>query len=116
MDNTWVVPYNPYLVSKYNCHINVEICTSVRTVKCLHKYIHKGVDRGVVNDPDRQEPVDEIKQHLEGRFVCAPEACWRILSLPTHDMSHSIIHLPVHCPGQQLLMFNDTDLLENVID
>ena len=31
-------------------------------------------------------------------------------------MSHSIIRLPVHCPGQQLLMFNDTDLLENVID
>ena len=28
-DNRWVVPYNPYLTTKYNCHINVEICSSV---------------------------------------------------------------------------------------
>ena len=29
IDNHWVVPHNLYLVTKYNCHINVEICSSV---------------------------------------------------------------------------------------
>ncbi len=29
VDNRWIVPYNPYLSTKYNCHINVEICSSV---------------------------------------------------------------------------------------
>jgi hypothetical protein len=29
MDNRWVVPHNLYLSTKYNCHINVEICSSV---------------------------------------------------------------------------------------
>ena len=29
LDNRWIVPYNPYLTTKYNCHINVEICSSV---------------------------------------------------------------------------------------
>ncbi|GFY13894.1 helitron_like_N domain-containing protein [Trichonephila clavipes] len=27
--NRWIVPYNPYLTKKYNCHINVEICSSL---------------------------------------------------------------------------------------
>ena len=26
LNNSWVVPYNSFLLSKYNCHINVEIC------------------------------------------------------------------------------------------
>ena len=27
--NNWIIPHNLYLCSKYNCHINVEICSSV---------------------------------------------------------------------------------------
>lgn len=33
LTNRHVVPYNPYLLYKYNCHINVEICSSVTSVK-----------------------------------------------------------------------------------
>lgn len=40
LDNRSVVPYNKYLTLKYNCHINVEACTSLRAVK----YIYKGFD------------------------------------------------------------------------
>ncbi len=39
IDNQWVVPHNLYLVSKYICHVNVEICASVAAVKYLYKYI-----------------------------------------------------------------------------
>ena len=28
IDNRWIAPYNPYLLTRYNCHINVEICSS----------------------------------------------------------------------------------------
>jgi glutathione peroxidase-family protein len=42
MDNRWVVPYNPYLLQYFNCHINVETCGSIKTVKYLFKYIYKG--------------------------------------------------------------------------
>ncbi|CAB4416166.1 unnamed protein product [Rhizophagus irregularis] len=45
LDNRWVVTYNPYLTTKYNCHINVEICSSIATVKYLFKYVYKGHDR-----------------------------------------------------------------------
>jgi hypothetical protein len=38
------VPYNPYLSLLFNCHINVEVCTSVAAVKYLYKYAYKGHD------------------------------------------------------------------------
>ncbi|UYV66597.1 hypothetical protein LAZ67_4002252 [Cordylochernes scorpioides] len=35
VDNRWVVPYNPYLLVRFNAHINVEVCASVKSVKYL---------------------------------------------------------------------------------
>ena len=37
--------YNPYLSAKYNAHINVEICVSVKACKYIFKYIYKNNDR-----------------------------------------------------------------------
>ena len=42
--NRDVVPYNPHLSAMFDCHINVEICASVKAVKYIHKYIYKGHD------------------------------------------------------------------------
>jgi hypothetical protein len=46
-DNRWVVPYNPYLTMRYQCHINVEVCNSITAVKYLYKYVYKGHDRAL---------------------------------------------------------------------
>ena len=40
LDNRWVVPYNAYLLAKFDCHINVEICSTIKAVKYLYKYIN----------------------------------------------------------------------------
>src|SRR5207237_8308508 len=32
LDNRWVVPHNLYLATKYDAHINVEICSSIAAV------------------------------------------------------------------------------------
>ena len=49
LDNKWVIPYNPYLLTKFNCHINVEICSTIKAVKYIYKYIYKGHDRMTMN-------------------------------------------------------------------
>jgi len=89
---------------RYDCHLNVEVCTSIKAVKYLYKYIHKGPDRAnlVATDPN-----DEISMHLDARYVAAPEAAWRILRFPLHDKSHAVERLPVHLPRGQHVFFEE---------
>ena len=39
-DNQYVVPYNNTLLKLFNCHINVEVVSSIKSVKYLYKYIY----------------------------------------------------------------------------
>ncbi|UYV72234.1 hypothetical protein LAZ67_9002265 [Cordylochernes scorpioides] len=57
---------------------------------------------------------DEIKSHMDSRYVSAPEAGWRLFSFPMHQQSHSIMRLQVHLPGQQSICFNE-DNIEEVV-
>ena len=103
---------HPYLLSKFDCHINVEVCSSTGAVKYLHKYIFKGQDCGILES----EVVDEIKEYMEGRYIAAQEACWRMFGFETNSMSHNIVRLPVHLPDQQYVVFRPDDRVENVLE
>lgn len=48
IDNQWVVPHCRELLKMFNCHINVEIVSSVRAVKYVYKYIYKVHDAATV--------------------------------------------------------------------
>nr|XP_047129644.1 uncharacterized protein LOC100203234 [Hydra vulgaris] len=106
VDNRWVVPYIPWLSKKYQAHINVEACMSVKAVKYLCKYIYKGHDCAnvLINE---QVNHDEINTFLDCRYVSAPEALWRIFEYPISHMSHSIIRLKVHLPENQIVYFRE---------
>jgi hypothetical protein len=43
LDNRWVIPFNPSLLMLNNCHINVELCSSINALKYLYKYIYTKV-------------------------------------------------------------------------
>ena len=83
-----VVPYNPTLLKKYQCHINCEISYSVMSIKYLYKYIDKSFDKTCVSVPkknsgtDQCKIYDEITDYLNGRYVSPIEAAWRIEELP----------------------------------
>lgn len=98
LDNRHVVPHNPYLLMKYQAHINMELCKQSSSIKYLFKYINKGYDRitaAVVPDKSNQGNVkdtnaDEIKKYLDCRYVSPSEACWRIFAFPIHGRKPSV--------------------------
>jgi hypothetical protein len=75
-DNRDVVPHNPYLSTRFNCHINVEVCTSIRAIKYIYKYVYKGHDRAqavIEANGEQSEHVDEIQRYIDARYVSMSE-------------------------------------------
>ncbi|CAN6555560.1 unnamed protein product [Malus baccata var. baccata] len=88
---SWVIPYNPWLLLRYDCHINVEICASIKSVKCLYKYVYKGSDRVTV-EVQLDPKYDEIKQFQDAR--------WR---------------LQIHLPNMHQVQFRVDESIINIL-
>jgi hypothetical protein len=119
LDNRHVVPHNPYLAAKYNCHINVEVCASVKAIKYIHKYIYKGHDMATLQvdgNGNQVQVVDEIKEYIDGHYIGPSEACWHLFEFTMHEEKPSIYRLPVHLENEQMVFFDDDDDLEQVED
>ena len=100
-DNRDVVPYNPYLARRFEAHINVEVVTSLKSVKYLFKYTFKGHDRAALELHDG----NEVAAHVDARYVGPAEACWRLFGFPLQGMSHHVERLAVHLPQMQAVLF-----------
>ena len=118
--NADVVPYNPYLSAKYTYHINVEVATGIEVVKYLYKYIYKGHDRACVSveaDGAIDEPIDEIKEYMDARYVSACEGSWRIFKFALHANYPAVHRLQLHLPDMQSVTFDpDAETGEEVLD
>ncbi|KAF5457591.1 hypothetical protein F2P56_021681, partial [Juglans regia] len=117
LDNRWVVPHNPYLHAKFDCHLNVEICSTIKAVKYLYKYIYKGHDRVAFNLIPGQniQDIDEIQQFQSARWIAPPEAMWRIYGFILNEMYQSVYSLHLHLEYQHLVAFHAHDNLNNVL-
>ncbi|XP_075207808.1 LOW QUALITY PROTEIN: uncharacterized protein LOC142312705 [Anomaloglossus baeobatrachus] len=117
INNSWIVPYNPYLLKRYNCHLNVEICGSIKSVKYLFKYIYKGHDKAMTkltSTSNRTLNQDKSSTFVDSRYVSTPKAAWRIFAFPMHSQSHAIIRLAIHLPHQQQFYFFEDAQLKDV--
>ena len=96
------------VIIRFNCHINIEFCTSPKAAKYLYKYVTKGNDRAMVttvNEGDNQ-PVDEIGNYEDLRSVGSSEAVWHLMSYPITDRSPPVMALRVHLKDEQQVVFD----------
>jgi hypothetical protein len=122
LDNRWVVPHNVYLSTKYDTHINVEVCNNIRAAKYLFKYVYKGHDHATIEISRQSDnategnvvKVDEIKKYLDCRFVSALEAAWRIFKFDMHERFPTVEHLQYHFPNQQMVLLDNDDDVQEV--
>ena len=115
IDNRWIVPYNPYLLLKYDCHINVECCTSNKVAKYLYKYVTKGNTRAMVNATiNGNDGNDEIENYIDMRVVGSCEAAWRLMDFHLQYQYPAVIVLRVHLEDQQQLMFEEGTEIANL--
>ena len=84
LDNKFIVSYNPELLLKFRCHINVEYTCQTSSIKYLFKYVHKGNDRittTLYNTGDLLEAtqvVEKIRNYYGCRYILGCEAVWFI--------------------------------------
>ncbi len=134
VDNRWIVPYNLHLATKYHAHIDMEICSSIYTIKYLYKYVYKGPNRATavverwVDTPSQEnnpqavianlewQNRDEIKAYLEGRYVSVSEASWRLFSFRMHDGTPYVTHLAVHEPKMHTVVYNDNANIFEIVN
>ncbi|OWY93679.1 LOW QUALITY PROTEIN: Helitron helicase [Phytophthora megakarya] len=101
VDNRCIVPYNSHFCQKYDCHVNVEVGSTVQSKSYLYKY-DKGQDRATVvlkergrhdgNDETNtaEKRVVEIKQYLDARYLSTLEACWTTFKYEMQNKYHHV--------------------------
>ncbi|XP_028058329.1 uncharacterized protein LOC114262174 [Camellia sinensis] len=127
IDNRWVIPYNRDLIVLYDAHINIERCAHSKLIKYLYNYIHKGpnhatvviednVNRLNIDGQSRYREADEVKQYLDCRYISAIESYWRIFEFELQKQYPSVERLQYHLPGEQSILFRDTDNISSIIN
>ncbi|OBZ77970.1 hypothetical protein A0H81_02119 [Grifola frondosa] len=83
---------------QFRCHLNFEAASSSHLFQYLFKYIHKGPDRTRFRlfSNGQPEPVDEIQEYWDARYLSAGEATWRILGFHITKKEPGVSSLPVH--------------------
>ena len=70
---------------------------SISSVSYLYKYMFKGPDRTLFTVSTAA--VDEMADYVQGRYLSASEAAWRILQFDITTKEPAVIALHVHLPG-----------------
>ena len=106
----YVVPHNKDIVKDIRSHTNVECTGGVFTVKYIYKYLFKGPKKKAFQlHIESPNPIDnsrdEINKYVQGRYLCAGTAAWRVFGFQTFRTttpSVTVIKISDECEMQEL--------------
>ncbi|XP_078440862.1 uncharacterized protein LOC144710894 [Wolffia australiana] len=130
INNRWVVAYNKYLCKVLNCHINVEICSSIQSVKYMYKYVYTGhdriQDRISLKDAPRDGAIagatqdlsscDEAQQYLDARYISTLESFWWICEFSMQKVYATMYALQVHDENMQSMVYAEGKPISEIMD
>ncbi|KAL7075309.1 hypothetical protein ACQ4LE_005693 [Meloidogyne hapla] len=101
-DNSRIVPYNPFVMVMFQSHHNLEYAYGqTDNLKYALKYPFKGASFSYVKSSVGTVNVDEPDQYAKMLYRSPAEAFSRIQGYKYADLSHAVIPLSIHLPGQQ---------------
>nr|CAD2194820.1 unnamed protein product [Meloidogyne enterolobii]CAD2208164.1 unnamed protein product [Meloidogyne enterolobii] len=101
-DNSRIVPYNPFIMVMFQSHHNLELAYGqTDNLKYALKYPFKGPSFSYIKNTAGTINIDEPAQYAKMLYRSPAEAFSRIQSYKYADLSHAVIPLSIHLPGNQ---------------
>nr|CAD2201102.1 unnamed protein product [Meloidogyne enterolobii] len=101
-DNSRIVPYNPFIMVMFQSHHNLELAYGqTDNLKYALKYPFKGPSFSYIKNTAGSINIDEPAQYAKMLYRSPAEAFSRIQSYKYADLSHAVIPLSIHLPGNQ---------------
>ena len=108
-----------------NCHLNVEICSSIKSIKYVLKYVHRGSDQatfqvakdnatghqGHATTTTETRQTDEINDFVNARYIGSTEAFWKIFHMSIHERFPPVFQLAVHLENGQPVYFTENNVV-----
>ena len=102
-----MVPYSPLLCKTYKAHINVELYSSVKYIKYICKYVHKGSDKAIFAVQNVNYNDEATTRYQMGPYISSNEAIWHICTFPIHKRDPAVVHLAVHIENGERVYFTE---------
>ena len=109
IDNRNIVPYNPYLIMKCDCHICIDIVTGRAVIAYLYKYAYKPADSTRAKITYNG---NEIEAYRSVRYISSSEAMWHIFGFRSQERVPAVVLLFVHLQGEQPVVLDEADSAE----
>ena len=104
IDNRDIVPYNPYLIMRFDRHICIAMVTVKAVIAYLYKYAYKPADSTRAKITYNG---NELEAYRSARYISSSEAMRQIFGYRSQERVPAVVLLFVHLEGEQPVVLDE---------